>query len=110
MLLVLGPACASTQVAPSNAIVPMAEAPLVLFNESAEIICYIHVTPSAETEQWTDLLDVDQVLVPGEERRFDVAHGPARLELLDCNRDPLLVREQLELSESGLLIRFRQRE
>jgi hypothetical protein len=61
-----------------------------LRNESDETVCYVRL---AEGERAPDALRPDEVVLPGEERDFEVPPGRYPTRILDCAERELFVGE-----------------
>jgi hypothetical protein len=99
-------ACPAAQQNRPNEFYAGAPSQLVILNESEEVICYVKTRDSAGG---IDRLDVDDVVAPGEERAFTI-RGTQRLALLDCNRQSIFVRQEIEFDLEGKVLRFYARE
>ncbi|MFK8002280.1 MAG: hypothetical protein AB8H86_21975 [Polyangiales bacterium] len=99
-------ACAATQQNRPNEFYAGAPQQLLILNESEEVICYVKTRNS---RGGMDRLDVDDVVAPGEERAFSI-QGTQRLALLDCNRQTIFLRPDIQFDEEGKVLRFYARE
>lgn len=106
--MILG-GCASRL--PNQIYMAQGQRPLLqLHNDSPhDVICYVYVSQSGEHPR-ADRLRPAEVLEPGVTRGINVEPGGYDIGIYDCNRTPMMLREAVQITEAGLLLRFRSRE
>lgn len=81
----------------------------LLRNHSRETICYVHIA-SADADWGLDRLGPTEVILPGGAREWDFAAGTYKVRLRDCNRNDLMMRENVTIADDGVVLTFRERE
>ena len=79
-------------------------------NESAESICYVHISPTEDTSWGPDQLGPQETIPPGTTRDWELYVGAYDFQFLDCNRVTMMERRGVEVSASGLSVTYRVRE
>lgn len=85
---------------------PGPEGVLRLRNRTDEPVCYVHIDPagvSRDASESEDRLLPSEVVLPGEERDFEVTRGGFRVRLLDCARRVLWANALLEIDDGVIL-------
>ncbi len=75
---------------------------LLLDNASGETICYVYISPTADTSWGPDRLENDEVIPAWENRAFTLAPGSYDLRADDCNQEMLGMQWGFELIEDAV--------
>ncbi len=82
---------------------------VLLRNHSEEVVCEVSLVP-AGTGQERDRLGPAEVIPPGGGRDWMVPPGRYDLRIRSCARRILWARDNVEVSEAGVVLTFRERE
>lgn len=83
---------------------------LQLHNDSPhDVVCYVYVAPTGG-HPGADRLRPAELIEPGVTRGIDVSPGGYDISIYDCNRTPMMLRESVQITPAGILLRFRSRE
>lgn len=81
-----------------------------VLNESAETICYVHISPSSDSQWGPDRLGPSETIAPGTSRSWGLPTGNYNFRMLDCDRQRLMERRGVGIGGSGVSVSFRVRE
>jgi hypothetical protein len=80
--------------------VSMETVSLTLYNDSGTTICYVYISPSADTSWGDDRLGSAETVPSGESRRFTVLPETYDLRAEDCNSNALSTRWEVTVADS----------
>lgn len=79
---------------------------IVIANQGASAICYVHISPS-ETDDWgPDRLATSETIASGDTRGWSVDPGNWDIQLQDCNSNTLLEERDIAVSGAGIQITY----
>lgn len=99
------PYAAIQQVLVSENDTPSRQPRLTIINDSADEICYVHISPTTSTTWGFDWLESDEILEPGDIRSWRLDSGLYDVRLRDCDQNTLREQRRNNLSRS-LVLRY----
>lgn len=79
-------------------------------NRSAESICYVHLSPTTDSNWGPDRLGSTEVIGSGVNRSWTLPVGNYDFQLQDCDHQRMMERRGIGIGSNGLVITYRVRE
>ncbi|MBK8170271.1 MAG: hypothetical protein IPK60_07975 [Sandaracinaceae bacterium] len=101
-----GPANATPVSGPVQTSGGSGSSAIVVANQSSNTICYIHISPSSDSNWGPDRLGATETVGPGASRGWSVDPGNWDIQLQDCQHNELLEQRDVTVAGAGIQLTY----